>query len=157
STAAGSFSTSRSAGSAARSPFWARSVRSINLSSSFGLVVAGAVALLTSFPPFAALVLVVAGGEQRGAGQQIGPLRQGRQLRVQRGQLTLLVAQGQGGEAAPLPLQRVHLRGQFGHPSGPDVLAHDAAVDPPRPGVVAAALPAHVCYPPAFAPPSQMP
>jgi hypothetical protein len=106
----------------------------------------------TSLSPFPALVLVIAGGQQRGAGQQVGQgvqLVEGFGQAIQLGPLSPQV----GAPSVPVgPCAGVQLRGQFGYPAGANVLPHHPAVDLVN-AVVVASFPAHpLCYLSAIAP-----
>jgi hypothetical protein len=69
----------------------------------------GALAVATFLPPFAAFVLVKAGGQERGAGQPVDFLGQGSHFGVDGGQLLFFLAQVQGVQPAFLSVQGVHL------------------------------------------------
>src|SRR6516165_7468063 len=114
STIAGFLSNSRNAGSAVLSPFCARSVRASSSSPFVGpvCVVPG---LLTSFPPFTALVQVKAGGQLRGAGSQVHPLVYDLQFGVEGLQFIYLLALFKGFQPSLFPLQGIHLGHQRGY------------------------------------------
>jgi hypothetical protein len=102
--------------------------------------------------PLAAVVLVEADGQQRGAGQQVRRLFQGLQVGLKGRQFVLLVAQVEGLELPLLPLLGVELRRQYRHTAAADVFAHHAAVHLEN-AVVIAPLPAHrLCYLKSIAP-----
>src|SRR5262245_61671578 len=88
---AASFSNSCNAGSADLSPFWALSARASSSSCPFGPACGCVSVLLTSFSPFAALVLVVAGGQQRGAGSLVYLVPHSLQITVESCQLLFVL------------------------------------------------------------------
>src|SRR6516165_5194293 len=137
STIAGFFNSCRNAGNAVLSPFCARSVRAS--SSSPVCVVPG---LLTSFPPFTALVQVKAGSQQRGAGSQVHPLVYDLQFGVEGLQFIYLLALFKGFQPSLFPLQGIHLGHQRGYLSGTEILTNDSAVHLAN-TVVVASLPSH--------------
>src|SRR5262249_47656121 len=144
STSAGSSRISRSAGSVASSPAWARASRSCNSSAGEGGLASLVVFFApdTSFPPLS-LVLVEARCHEGDAGQEISQVVEFDQRGVEGVQLGFRGAERRLVGFPLLPLQGVELGGQFGDATLADVLAHDAAVDLVN-AVVVAPLPRHV-------------
>src|SRR5262249_16130520 len=127
STLAGSFSSSHTTGRVFSSPLRARRT---TFSRSFGSVgTVAAIAVPTPLPPFPARVRVDPGGPQRGRGQRLGQIDQGRTAGVGGAEAGLLRPPGGRLRLPPLALEGVHLGRQRGHRAGPDVLPNYAAVD----------------------------
>src|SRR5262245_24824300 len=138
----------RNKGRVAASPLSARLRNWRTSSGSAGAVASGSlVILVTSLPPLAALVLLKAGGQQRGACHQVGQVVQFVYLAIEGVQFGPVGPPGSPFGFALLALDHVHFRRQLAHAPLPDVLTDNPAVDLRRSRVIAPSLPSHaLCY-----------